>query len=405
MKDSLDKIINLSFLCLLLDLILYTYAADNYLEKNDCHPAILYSTKSYKKTLSISQNERDFKNILTNKCLYEIDMYTWKSGGLRINFTSNNDFKSSACSTFSSIDIKVDKIGKPVKTLSCNDAGIWTVPWPNKRVFVEIHLEKNSTQNHLNETARAILMLELVHRSSYIGYKKYKEYIDMVTFQYESGTPQYCLGDFYYKITFKKKYYGYRYTKRKIMFRLVEKSVCIQTDTTSRFGIFTDCPWKINLKIGDWYSNNFNSGVDYTSRKHTSSSAIYIPIIGVFVFVFALICGASYLRSKRHNPEYEERFSRRSQITYRSADSDDLPQNPAYRTHDPVRGPDYTPSRTGNNSYRDAPPDYPVVMASAPQQGHLSTTITSPSANIPTAPPPSYEEAIKMTNNNNRSDI
>ncbi|KAJ8321086.1 hypothetical protein KUTeg_002673 [Tegillarca granosa] len=338
-KDRMDQSIkHLSFLCLMLDLIFNTYGADFLPKKNVCNPAITYTAKYPKKILSISQNETDFKEIVDKSCIYEINMYSWLTGGLRV---THNIYESAKCRTFSSIAIKTDKVGKPVKTLSCNDSGNWTIPWPNHKVVVEIHLAKNTTESHLNESTRAVVMFQNVRMSSYIGYKRNKEYISMVTRQHQSGTPQYCLGDFHYKITFSRWHYNY-YIKRRIMFRLVQKSVCIQTQT------------------GKWYSNKFESGTDYKSGKHIPNSAIYVPVI----------------------------------------DSEELPRNPAYRTRDPVSGSELTPNRTDDhNSYSDPPPNYAGVIASSPSDygEHLSTTITLPSATIPTAPPPSYEEALIMS--------
>lgn len=451
----------------MLDLIFNTYGADFLPKKNVCNPAITYTAKYPKKILSISQNETDFKEIVDKSCIYEINMYSWLTGGLRV---THNIYESAKCRTFSSIAIKTDKVGKPVKTLSCNDSGNWTIPWPNHKVVVEIHLAKNTTESHLNESTRAVVMFQNVRMSSYIGYKRNKEYISMVTRQHQSGTPQYCLGDFHYKITFSRWHYNY-YIKRRIMFRLVQKSVCIQTQTGSTSTFSRGCPWKINLKIGgellmvlgcdyyttywclpeswiktsgewlelyfslydsynsytilitsnetksayssftcpittttatytttEWYSNKFESGTDYKSGKHIPNSAIYVPVIGVIALMFSCISGASYLKSKRRN--LEGRLNHRSQILYSPADSEELPRNPAYRTRDPVSGSELTPNRTDDhNSYSDPPPNYAGVIASSPPDcgEHLSTTITLPSATIPTAPPPSYEEALIMS--------
>ncbi|KAJ8320556.1 hypothetical protein KUTeg_002143 [Tegillarca granosa] len=133
-------------------------------------------------------------------------------------------------------------------------------------------------------------------------------------------------------------------------------------ETKSAYRSFT-CPittTTATYTTTEWYSNKFESGTDYKSGKHIPNSAIYVPVI----------------------------------------DSEELPRNPAYRTRDPVSGSELTPNRTDDhNSYSDPPPNYAGVIASSPPDygEHLSTTITLPSATIPTAPPPSYEEALIMS--------
>lgn len=485
MKDRVDlNIKQISFLCFMLDLILYTNGAG--LIKNPCKSAVTIESGYSRKILRISQNGRDFKdiNIVGNSCIYDLDMYGWAAGGLQIAFETNDISKSEKCRAFSSIYFKVGKVGKPVKTLSCDESGNWTVPWPKKRVVVGINLAVNSTENHLilNASTKAILTLKMIYMSGSIGYKKYKQQVEMTVDRILPRVPQLqelCLGDFYYKITFKRSYLGGN-MKRKLKFLLVDKSVCIKTYAGGLYETIFSCPWKINIKIGgellmvldcnhitkywclpeswikksgEWleiyfssyaryskytitlssnetksaYRNfscpitttttttttvryhSFDSGVDYNSRRHSSSSAIYIPIIGLLVFIFAFICGASYIRSHRHHSNYESRMSQRSHITYRDADDDEAPRNPAYRRHDPVRGPDLTLNGTNrtDNYYSDPPPNYAGVMASAPPdyREQLTTTITSPTASVPIAPPPSYEEALTMSGGKNSSNI
>lgn len=245
-----------SLLYLLLVNFICIFASD--LENHVCYPAINKTDLYYYTNISVPLDTEMVQEIMrknTSTCVFEFDLRI--RGAIVIELTNKDPYRYRICRTFSAIKFKIDKEGLPVKKFDCSDSGKWNVPWPWKKVVVEIDLLFNNTSPYplTESTVNLKTFVGNFPRLMHQRYKRYGGLIKMPTkLYYGNKIPVYCLGDYYNEISYKRNFLNY-YTstdrERKVKFLLVRRSVCIRTYSAMNSLLDSECHWKVELSIGN----------------------------------------------------------------------------------------------------------------------------------------------------------